>query len=329
MYKDLLFKFTEHLTVLNRSPETIKSYVFYAEHFLQSIDVKNIKQITTTMIENYIAGLYDYRNDQNKPYSIGTISLKIRSTKRFFEFLEKTNVIFIDPADFIKEPKKNTRIKPVLTPKEVLRVFDQPNLGTLTGIRDRTVLEVFYATGIRLSEMCNLTIYDADLMGGVLRINKGKGAKDRVVPLGKHAKKFLREYISKVRPRFAKKNRTSRYLFMGYLGSPVTKAVVSIMIRRYRKAAKIKKKVSAHTFRHTFATVLVKNGADIRAVQKMMGHADLRTTQTYIKSLGLDIKKEHKKTHPRERDKEDIKASRPGIERIKGHYETATGSLGI
>ncbi|MCP4720998.1 MAG: tyrosine-type recombinase/integrase, partial [Desulfobacteraceae bacterium] len=261
MYTKLLFKFTEHLTVLNRSPDTIKSYISYAKHFLKSIDVKDIKQITTPMIENYIAGLYDYRNNKNKPYSIGTISLKIRSVKRFFEFLEKTNVIFIDPAQFITEPQKqNATIKPTLTTKQARKMLDQPNLGTLSGIRDRTVLEVFYATGIRLGELCSLTIYDADLMGGVLRINKGKGGKDRVVPLGKHAKKFLREYISKVRPRFAKKNRTSRYLFMGYLGSPVSKTVVSIMIRRYRKAAKIKKKVSAHTFRHTFATVLVKNG---------------------------------------------------------------------
>ncbi|MCP3942606.1 MAG: tyrosine-type recombinase/integrase [Desulfobacteraceae bacterium] len=321
MYMELLFKFKEHLKVLNRSPSTIKAYAMHTKDFLHSIDIRDVKKITTTMIETWIAGLWDYRSDQGKSYSTGTISIKVRSVKRFFEFLEKTNVIFIDPAQFIKEPKKNTKIKPVLTPKEVHKIFDQPNLGTLTGIRDRTLLEVFYATGIRLNELCSLTIYDADLQGGVLRINKGKGSKDRVVPLGKHAKKFLREYISKVRPRFAKKNRTSRYLFMDYLGSPVSKAVVSIMIRRCRKAAKIKKQVTAHTFRHTFATVLVKNGADVRAVQKMMGHANLKTTQVYIRSLGLDIKKEHQKTHPREKDKENIKSSRPHIERVKGHYE--------
>ncbi|MCP4723227.1 MAG: tyrosine-type recombinase/integrase [Desulfobacteraceae bacterium] len=274
------------------------------------------------MIENHIAGLYDYRNDKNKPYSIGTISLKIRSIKRFFEFLEKTNVIFIDPAQFITEPQKqNAKIKPTLTTKQARNILDQPNLGTLTGIRDRTVLEVFYTTGIRLNELCSLTIYDADLIGGVLRINKGKGSKDRVVPMGRHAVKFLREYLSKVRPRFTKKNRTSRHLFVNYTGNPLNKQVISIMIRSCRKAAKIKKKVTAHTFRHTFATVLVKNKADIRAVQKMMGHADLRTTQTYIRSLGLDIKKEHKKTHPRERDKERIKVCKPRTERVKGHYE--------
>ncbi len=321
MHKELLFRFREHLKVLNRSPATVKAYAGHAKEFLQSMDLKDVKKITTPLIESWIAGLWDYRNGQGKPYSNATVSLKIRSVKRFFEFLERTNVIFIDPAEFIKEPKKNIKIKPVLTAKEAVRILDQPNLGTLTGIRDRTVLEVLYATGIRLNELCSLTIYDADLQGGVLRINKGKGSKDRVVPLGKHAVKFLREYITKVRPRFAQKNRTSRYLFMDYLGSPVSKAVVSIMIRKYRKAAKIKKQVTAHTFRHTFATVLVKNGADVRAVQKMMGHANLKTTQVYIRSLGLDIKKDHQKTHPREKDKESIRSSRPCIERVKGHYE--------
>ena len=321
MVDDLLFRFREHLRVLGRSPATVKAYAGHAKEFLVGTGITDAKKVTTPMIESWITGLWDYRNDKGKPYSNATVCIKIRSVKRFFEFLEKTNVIFIDPAQFIKEPKKITPIKPALTPGEARRILDQPNLGTLTGIRDRTVLEVLYATGIRLNELCSLTIYDADLQGGVLRINKGKGSKDRVVPLGKHAVKFLREYIAKVRPRFSQKNRTSRYLFMDYLGSPVSKAVVSIMIRKCRKAVKIKKQVTAHTFRHSFATALVKNGADVRAVQKMLGHSDLKTTQGYIRSLGLDMKKEHSKSHPRERDKEDIRAGKPRIKRIKGPYE--------
>jgi len=321
MYKELLSRFTQHLTILNRSPGTIKSYLLYADRFLQSTDAKDVKQITTTMIEKYIAGLYDYKSDENKPYSIGTISLKIRSVKRLFEFLEQANIIFIDPAASIKEPKKQPcKIKPTLTPKQVRKILDQPNLGTLIGIRDRTILEVFYSTGIRLGELCHLTIYDADLMGGVLRINKGKGNKDRIVPMGRHAIKFLREYISKVRPKFTKKNRTSRHLFVNKQGNPLSRQVISIMIRTCRKQAKIKQQVTAHTFRHTFATILVKNNADITAVQKMMGHCDLKTTQGYIRSLGMDIKKEHKKTHPREKDKENIKTYKPRLQRLKGHY---------
>ena len=124
----------------------------------------------------------------------------------FLNFCERTNVIFINPTEFIKEPQNKIRIKPVLTFEEMKRILDQPNLSTITGIRDRTILEVFYTTGIRLNELCSLTIYDADLQGGVLRINKGKGARDRVVPLGKHAVKFLREsYLQGQGPGLPKK----------------------------------------------------------------------------------------------------------------------------
>ncbi len=319
--EELVFKFKEYLNVLNRSPATIKAYLMHAELFLRSINMPDIMQVTTTMIENYIAGLYDYRIDEGKPYSIGTICLKVRSIKRFFEFLEKTNIIFIDPAEFITEPKKKrTRIKETLTVKEARKILDQPNLGTLSGIRDRAVIELFYSTGIRLNELCSLTVYDADLQSCVARV-KGKGNKDRVVPMGKHAVKYLREYISKVRPHFTKKKRSSRHLFVNRYGNPLSRQVISIIIRNCRKSAGIKKQVTAHTFRHTFATVLVKNGADIRAVQKMMGHVDLKTTQTYIRSLGINVKKEHKKSHPRERDKEDVKTAKPRIERKKGRYE--------
>lgn len=320
--EELLFKFKEHLKVLNRSPATIEAYLMHVQSFLKSVDAPDIMRITRSIIETYIAGLYDYRTTDNKPYGIATICLKVRSIKRFFEFLEKANIIFIDPAEFITEPqKKQSRIKETLTNDETRKILDQPNLGTLSGIRDRAILEVFYSTGIRLNELCGLTIYDADLQGGMLRIDKGKGNKDRVVPLGKHAIKFLQEYISKVRPHFTRKNRSNRQLFVDCYGKPLSDQVVMIMIRNYRKTAGIKKQVTAHTFRHSFATALVKNNADIRAVQKMMGHADISTTQIYIRSLGIDIKKEHQKAHPRERDNEDVKTVKPRIERKKGYYE--------
>jgi len=313
---ELLFKFKEHLSVLNRSPATIQAYTDHAKHFLKSVTGSDIRQVTTRMTEDYIASLYDYRTIEGRPYKTATICVKVRSIKRFFEFLEKANIIFVDPAEFITEPRQEKgRIKPTLTSQEARKILDQPNLGTLAGIRDRTILEVFYSTGIRLNELCSLTIYDADFQGGMLRINKGKGSKDRVVPMGKHAVRFLREYITKVRPKLTRKNRTCRHLFINRYGYPTSNMVAGIMIKRYVQAAKFKKQITAHTFRHTFATVLIKNGADIVAVQKMMGHADLKTTQTYIRSLGINIKKEHQKSHPRERDKEDVKTAMPKLER--------------
>jgi len=315
MQHKLLFMFVEHLKVLNRSPATIKAYMDPVAKYLTD-NKQNIKAVTRTDMETYIATLYDYRKKDHTKYTTGTICMKIRSLKRFFEFLEQSNIIFINPMEYISEPQKDKTIpRAILTRKEITKLLDQPNLGTKTGIRDRTVLEVFYSTGIRLAELCGLTIYDADLQGKMLRVNQGKGRKDRVVPLGRHAVRFLREYIGKIRPYFTRKNRSSRILFINQLGNPLSKAAVSIMFRTYAKQSEIDKKISAHTLRHTFASQLVKNGADVVAVQKMLGHSDLKTTQGYISALAINVKKAHTKSHPRERDKVNSKNMEPQIQK--------------
>lgn len=321
IHKNLLYQFKEHLAVLNRTEATIKSYSTNVRLYLAELD-KDIKAVTVSDMEAYISGLFAYRDtDKNKRYATGTVIIKVRALKRFFEFLESSNHIFINPMESIKEPKKEKTLpKAVLTTKEVQKILDQPNLGTLTGIRDRTVLEILYSTGIRINELCSLTVYDADLQGGMLRVNQGKGQKDRVVPLGRHAVKLLREYISKVRPRCTKKNRQNRSLIVDRYGKTISKQVVAIMIRTYARSARIKKKVTAHTFRHTFATQLVKNGANIIAVQKMLGHVRLSTTQEYVRTLRLDLKKAHTKSHPREKDKIKPSAVKPKIKRIREEY---------
>ncbi len=320
--QSLLFQFIEHLKVLNRTAVTIKDYSGHVRLFLAWL-TKDIKGVTRADMESYIATLYDYRKDDGKGYSTNTIIIKVRSLKRFFEFLEQANIIFINPMEYIQEPKIDRALpRNILTTKEMGKFLDQANLGTKIGIRDRAVLEVLYSTGIRVNELSRLTIYDADLQGKMVRINKGKGRKDRVVPLGKHAVRFLREYISKIRPHFTKKNRKSRVLFVNQLGNPLSSQILLIIVRKYAKAAKIKKKVTPHTFRHTFASQLVKNGADIVAVQKMLGHENLDTTQIYIKGLNLNLKKAHSKSHPREKDKVDRKSIKPQIERVRPHYGT-------
>jgi integrase/recombinase XerD len=320
MHRELLYSFREHLQVLNRTAATAETYTSHVGFFLEGL-AKEIAAVTRTDMEEYIAGLYQHRTEGGNPYSVGTICLKVRSLKRFFEYLETNNIIFINPMEFIREPSKEKNLpRATLTVKEMQQLLDQPNLGTRTGIRDRTILELFYSTGLRLEELCRLSIYDADLTGGMLRINQGKGRKDRVVPLGRHAVRFLREYISKVRPHFTRKNRQSRTLLVNQLGEPLGKQVVGIMIRNHARAAGIGKKVSAHTFRHTFATQLVKNGAEIVAVQKMLGHADLKTTQGYVRALGLDVKKVHARSHPREKDQVKQGALKPEIRRIRPEY---------
>jgi integrase/recombinase XerD len=324
LFNDLLFGFREHLKVKSYSPMSIASYSGHLKGFfdyLREKGITDIKRVTRDNLKDYQLKITERKDQEGKGYTIATISLKIRAIKRFFEYLEETNQILVNPAEYLKEPEKETRLpRVVLTEDEVRKILDQPNLSTLTGIRDRTILEVFYSTGIRLEEMVNLTIFDCDLQGGMLRVNKGKFAKDRVIPLGRHAVRFLKEYITHVRPYHTRENKTIRNLFVNQSGKPLSKIVTEIIVRNYAKAAGIQKKVTPHTFRHTFATQLVRNGADITAVQKMLGHSDLSVTHIYTKVAGIEVKMTHSSHHPRERDKAVREEITPEIESIKGRY---------
>jgi integrase/recombinase XerD len=331
-FNDLLFGFREHLKVKNYSPMSISAYSGHLKRLFDYLDEKeitDIKRVTRDLLKDYQLKLTERKDQDGKGYTIATISIKIRAIKRFFEYLEETNQILVNPAEYLKEPfdklrtgsEKETRLpRVVLTEDEARKILDQPNLSTLTGIRDRTILEVFYSTGIRLEEMTNLTIFDCDLQGGMLRVNKGKFAKDRVIPLGRHAVRFLKEYITHVRPHHTRENKTIRNLFVNQSGRALSKTVIEIIVRRCAREAGIKKKVTPHIFRHTFATQLVKNGADITAVQKMLGHSDLSVTHIYTKVAGIEVKKTHSSHHPREKDKAVKEEITPEIESIKGRY---------
>ena len=324
---ELLFAFMEHMKVRNYAKATMTGYSRELRKFLEHLrasGLSDIKAVTRDMLTAFQVNLMEQKAEGKQGYTCCTVALKIRSVKRFFEYLEASNQVLINPAEYLKEPRKQYRLpRVILTENETRKILEQPNLSTLTGIRDRTVLEVFYSTGIRLEELVNLTIYDCDLQGGLLRVNKGKFAKDRVVPLGRHAVKFLKEYITHVRPRYTKKvwsTKGQRILFLNKFGSPLSTQVAAIMIRGYSKAAGLNKKVTAHVFRHTFATQLVRNGADITAVQKMLGHSDLRVTQIYTRVAGVEVKRTHKDHHPREKDKTDQEEITPDIRMIRGHY---------
>jgi site-specific recombinase XerD len=188
---DFLFAFKQHLKARGRSPATVALYTEQARCFLKKVAAGDIKQVSKSDIEAYVESLYNHRTPEGKPYSTATICVKVRAVKRLFEYLESAKIIFINPAETIREPQKKTSLpRNVPTRKEMDGILDQPNLGMMSGIRDRAILEVLYSTGIRLEELCGLTVFDADLQGGLLRVNKGKGGKDRVVPMGRHAVKM-------------------------------------------------------------------------------------------------------------------------------------------
>jgi len=320
-FDDLLFAFREHLQVKSYSPASIATYTDYLRGFfayLVEIGVKDAKRVTRDHLEAYRLRLAEHRVRGDRGYSVSTLCLKVRAVRRLFEYLEATNRILVNPAESFKEPKKETRLpRVVLTAKETRRILNAPNLSVEIGVRDRAMLEVFYSTGIRLGELRRLTLFDCDLQGGLLRVNNGKGAKDRVVPLGRHAVKFLKTYLSKVRPHYTSGKRAERCLFVGRLGVPLSQQVVQKTVRNYARAAGIRKKVTPHTFRHTFATELVRNGAEITAVQKMLGHADLSVTQLYTRVAGVEVKKTHQLSHPRERDAAVKEEIAPDIRTVK------------
>jgi integrase/recombinase XerD len=314
--------FAGHMKVKNYSPGTRAGYGRELLRFLEYLrekDISDIRKVTRDLLQTYQLGIT--RQKDEGIYTVATVALKIRAVKRFFEYLEGSNQILINPAEYLKEPKKESRLpRAVLTEEEARRILDQTNLSSMTGIRDRTIMEVFYSTGLRLEEMVNLSIFDCDLQGGFLRVNKGKFAKDRVIPLGKHPIRFLKEYLARVRPLHNRNDRTMRNLFLNHLGRPFSRVMIEIMVRKYAKAAAIQKKETPHVFRHSFATHLVKNGADITAVQRMLGHSNLRVTQIYARVAGVEVKRTHQASHPRERDTEGKEEKIPQIEMVKGHY---------
>ncbi len=289
-------EFKHQLKTRGYAKATITSYSKNLDMFtacLSDLNISEIKKITRQTIVDY------QKKVMAEPVAMETKALKIRAVKRLFEYLEETHRLLINPTEGIVETcRKNKKMGPVLTQNEVKRLLQQPNLSLKIHIRDRAIMEVLYSTGIRLNELLSLEIYHADLKDKVLYIRKGKGGKQRVVPLGKNTIKYLREYLEKVRPFYAKRNPEERQIFLLNNGLAMTPSSIRGILFKYRKQAKINTSTSPHTFRRSCATHLLQNGADIRYIQKLLGHRHLSTTQTYTKVMPVEVKKTHEKTHP-------------------------------
>jgi len=243
--------------------------------------------------------------------------------RQFFRHLEKTDAVLVNPCLKMVLPKLEDRLpRRVLTPAEARKVLDAPDTQTRKGIRDKAILEVFYSTGIRLEEMSKLSTHDVDTRNGFLRVNKGKFAKDRVVPLGRKAGDYVREYLQKVRSEWSKEKKDERALWLSSYApyQPMGKMAVSILVRQYGKQA-LGRSVSAHVWRHSCATHLVAGGSNIAYVQRLLGHRSLATTQIYTRVAVPEVKATFKRRHPRARvNPESVRgfAARPS--RVKGAY---------
>jgi integrase/recombinase XerD len=299
-------KYLEHLAVLNYSPRTVgerRYYLFKFFRFLGEMGVPDIAAVTRDMVRDYQAHLHEETNDKGESNEVTTQNNGLRVVKLFFRFLREDDYLAQDPSrdvSYAKAPKRLPRS--ILTRKEVTKLLRAPDTHSLMGYRDRAMLEVFYSTGLRNSELGALRVDDVDTDEGFVRVNLGKGGKDRVVPMGRIACRYVENYIKAVRPHLVK-GQDNGYLFLSLQGYRMARAVIACVVRKYARKAELGKTVTAHTLRHTCATQMMRNKANLRHIQELLGHACLSTTQVYTSVTITDLKEAHKKYHPRERDR--------------------------
>ncbi|MFC1643467.1 tyrosine-type recombinase/integrase [Chlamydiota bacterium] len=301
-FEKQIHDFIESLKLRHYAADTIRSYYQHIELFLRWVVLKNIydlREITEGHIKEYQSHL------RKQPITPHTIHIKLRSIKRFFEYLEASNTLLYNPATKIIYPQLGERLPTnVLTHDEIKRLLKTPNTGTATGIRNMAMLELLYSTGLRREECVSVDCGDVDYEGGYVRVTRGKGRKDRIVPVGTKACMRIKDYIEKIRPRYAEKDPEERALFLSIKGNRLTSKMLGYILQILAKKAHITKTVTAHTIRRTVATHLLENDTHPLYIQRLLGHERLDTLRRYIKIAGTDVKKTHKKTHPREKDRQ-------------------------
>jgi integrase/recombinase XerD len=233
---------------------------------------------------------------RKKELSSYSIVRKVSTIRSFYKFLLSQKYIKEDPTMILESFKRERHLPLVLSVEQINSILENIDTEKPTNLRDRTLLELLYATGIRVSEIADLKTENTDIEVGYVRVF-GKGSKERVVPMGKHAKKWLKKYMENARQNF-NKGKNSNYLFLNKSGQKLSRQSIWKMIKKYGRKNAISK-ISPHTFRHSFATHLLEGGADLRSVQEMLGHVDISTTQIYTQLNRKRLKEIHKKYHPR------------------------------
>ncbi|MFC1492971.1 site-specific tyrosine recombinase XerD [candidate division KSB1 bacterium] len=284
----------------NLSDNTVVSYNFDLNRFVSFLDSKNIKDldsVTQNLISEYIHILYDLG------LAPASIARNLSSIKSFFEYLLTQDYTRSNPAQLVETPKLGVKLPVVLTVNEITGILEQPDTSSMLGIRDKAMLEFIYGTGVRVSELINIKLKDISVSDRLVRV-LGKGNKERMVPCGEFAFHYLEKYIKDVRGKLIKqKSKPLDCLFLNWRGNPISRMGFWKILKQYTQRAGIKQKVSPHTLRHSFATHLLEGGADLRAVQEMLGHADISTTQIYTHLDREYLLEVHKTFHPLEKAK--------------------------
>ncbi|MFC1852524.1 site-specific tyrosine recombinase XerC [candidate division CSSED10-310 bacterium] len=294
-------KFLTWLEVAHYSPRTVlarrKQLVLFKNWcFERYIDTPF--EVDRRTVEQYRRFLFYKRKKDGTPLAVGSQCTFLVGVRVFFSWLAKNNHILYNPTSELELPKLERMLpRSVLSVAEVDQIMDQPDVTTALGIRDRAILETLYSSGIRRLEIVNLGVNDVDLDKGVLFIRQGKGNRDRVVPIGSRSCSWIEKYLHEVRPYYLR-DMDLKVLFLTVSGRSFHPDIVTRMIRDYVKQAGIDCGGACHLFRHSMATSMLENGADIRHIQLILGHASLNTTQIYTKVSILKLKEVHSKTHP-------------------------------
>lgn len=293
--KKLIHEFINYLSVeRGLAVNTLESYgrdLRQYSQYLQRDDDSDLDSVSRGTILNYLLHL------QTQGKATATIARRLAALKAFYQFLVREKMIKNDPTANLESPKLEKRLPKVLTVAEVERLLAQPSGSEPSGIRDRAMLELLYATGLRVSELVSLDLADVNLETGYIKCS-GKGSKERIVPLGSLAIISCREFLSHARGRLVKEQ-SEKALFVNHHGHRLTRQGFWKIVKRYADEAGIEKEITPHTLRHSFATHLLENGADLRSVQEMLGHADISTTQIYTHVTKGRLKEVYARAHPR------------------------------
>ncbi len=288
--------FLEYLTVeLGLSANTRQAYERDLRLFCKTLGFKNsdaLVNVSREQITGYMTQL------KEKGLAAATIARKLAAIKAFYRFMTAEGYMDANPAEVVEAGTKGIKLPRVLSEDEVVRLLNQPDITTAEGFRDRTMLEVLYATGMRVSELISLTLERVDLNMKYI-IAFGKGSKERIVPLGSVAAEFLQQYLEKVRPKLTHADRNTNIVFLAFGGHELTRQRFWQIIRAYGRKANINKALTPHILRHSFATHLLDNGADLRSVQELLGHSDISTTQIYTHLTNKRLRDIYAKAHPR------------------------------
>jgi integrase/recombinase XerD len=294
-------RFVEHRAVQGSTESGLYSVERYLRDFIDWADARNVthpEHVSQAVLERYQRYLHYYRKKDGAALSIASRRAKIVPLRSFFKWLTRTGQIPANPAAEIDLPKKIKRLpRHVLSVAEVERVMALAHTGSPIGLRDRAMMEVLYATGMRRMELANLETDDIDIDQCVVLIREGKGRKDRLIPLGERALYWVQQYLDQSRPQLIW-NAQEKTLFLSREGGALNHAWLSTQIAHYVKRAEIGKHGGCHLFRHTMATLMLEGGADIRFIQVMLGHVDMSTTQIYTQVAIRQLQQVHAKTHP-------------------------------